>query len=133
MPTLVEIGPSNASQGQHRRKKATKYLKKLTLARSRTQDPAYPAQVRYRYATGAVAYPEFFILFKLSSPQTYFAASWVRLLASVNFFNYFVASFLLCCPCEALEGPISTRVGIILTTTLIQSRHIINKNCFSII
>ena len=41
---------------------------------SRTQDPAYPAQVRYRYATGAVAYPEFFILFKLSSPQTYFAA-----------------------------------------------------------
>ena len=53
MPTLVEIGPSNASQGQHRRK-------------------------------------------------------------------------------EALEGPISTRVGIILTTTLIQSRHIINKNCFTI-
>ena len=74
MPTLVEIGPSNASQGQHRRKEATKKLKKLTLARSRTQDPAYPAQVRYRYATGAVAYPEFFILFKLSSPQTYFAA-----------------------------------------------------------
>ena len=55
------------------------------------------------------------------------------LLASVNFFNYFVASFLLCCPCEALEGPISTRVGIILTTTLIQSRHIINNNCFTII
>ena len=24
-----------------------------------------------------------------------------------------VASFLMCCPCEALEGPISTRVGII--------------------
>ena len=42
-----------------------------------------------------------------------------------HFFNYFVASFLLCCPCEALEGPISTREGIILTTTLIQSRHII--------
>ena len=31
------------------------------------------------------------------------------------------------------EGPISTRVGIILTTTLIQSRHIINNNCFTII
>ena len=46
----------------------------MTLARSGTQDPAYPAQVRYRYATGAVAYPEFFILFMLSSPQTYFAA-----------------------------------------------------------
>ena len=72
MPTLVEIGPSNASQGQHRRKEATKELKKLTLARSRTQDPAYPAQVRYRYATGAVAYPEFlsyisFHLLKLTS------------------------------------------------------------------
>ena len=26
MPTLVEIGPSNASQGQHRRKEATKYI-----------------------------------------------------------------------------------------------------------
>ena len=26
MPTLVEIGPSNASQGQHRRKEATKYV-----------------------------------------------------------------------------------------------------------
>ena len=69
MPTLVEIGPSNASQGQHRRKEATP---KLTLARSRTQDPVSGA--RYRYATGAVAYPEFFILYKLSSPQTYFAA-----------------------------------------------------------
>ena len=47
-------------------------MKKLTLARSRTQDPAYPAQVRYRYATGAVAYPEFlsyisFHLLKLTS------------------------------------------------------------------
>ena len=46
-------------------------------------------------------------------------------MASVIFLNYFVASFLLCCPCEALEGPISTGVGIILTTTFIQSRHII--------
>ena len=25
----------------------------------------------------------------------------------------YMPSFLLCCPCEALEGPISTRVGII--------------------
>ena len=39
--------------------------------------------------------------------------TWVRLPASVRFFICSVASFLLCCPCEALEGPISTRVGII--------------------
>ena len=34
MPTLVEIGPSNASQGQHRRKGATEQIKNLTLAGS---------------------------------------------------------------------------------------------------
>ena len=39
MPTLVEIGPSNASQGQHRRKDATELIKNLTLAGSRT--PAF--------------------------------------------------------------------------------------------
>ena len=38
--------------------------------------------------------------------------TWVRMLASVRFFICSVASFLLCCPCEALEGPISTRVCI---------------------
>ena len=32
MQTLVEIGPSNASQGQHRRKDATEQMKNLTLA-----------------------------------------------------------------------------------------------------
>ena len=37
----------------------------------------------------------------------------VRVLASVRFFICSVASFLLCCPCEALEGPILTRVCII--------------------
>ena len=37
MQTLVEIGPSNASQGQHRRKNATEQIKTLTLARTRTQ------------------------------------------------------------------------------------------------
>ena len=35
------------------------------------------------------------------------AETWVRLPASVIFFIYSVASFLLCCRCEALEGPIS--------------------------
>ena len=37
----------------------------------------------------------------------------VRVQASVRFFICSVESFLLCCPCEALEGPISTRVYII--------------------
>ena len=39
MPTLVEIGPSNASQGQHRRKDAMEQIKNMTLAGSRTQVP----------------------------------------------------------------------------------------------
>ena len=37
MQTLVEIGPSNTSQGQHRRKDAKDQMKNLTLARTRTQ------------------------------------------------------------------------------------------------
>ena len=41
MPTLVEICPSNASQGQHRRKDATEQIKNLTLAGSRTQVPGF--------------------------------------------------------------------------------------------
>ena len=41
MQTLVEIGPSNASQGQHRRKDATEHMKNLTLARTRTQVPGF--------------------------------------------------------------------------------------------
>ena len=41
MPTPVEIGPSNASQGQHRRKDATEQIKNLTLAGSRTQVPGF--------------------------------------------------------------------------------------------
>ena len=41
MPTLVEIGPSNASQGQHRRKDATEQIKNLTLAGSRAQVPGF--------------------------------------------------------------------------------------------
>ena len=39
MQTLVEIGPSKASQVQHRRKDATEQMKNLTLARTRTQVP----------------------------------------------------------------------------------------------
>ena len=37
--TVVEIGPCNASQVQHRRKDATEQMKNLTLARTRTQVP----------------------------------------------------------------------------------------------
>ena len=41
MQTLVEIGPSNASQGQHRRKDATEQMRNLTLDRTRTQVPGF--------------------------------------------------------------------------------------------
>ena len=40
--------------------------------------------------------------------------TWIELPASVRFFVCSVVSFLLCFPCDALEGPISTRVGMIL-------------------
>ena len=38
MQSRVEIRPSNASQGQHRRKDATEQMKNLKLARTRTVD-----------------------------------------------------------------------------------------------
>ena len=41
MQTLVEIVPSNASQGQNRRKDATEQMKNLTLARTQTQVPGF--------------------------------------------------------------------------------------------
>ena len=41
MKSLVEIRPSNASQGHHRRKDATELMKNLTLARIRTQVPGF--------------------------------------------------------------------------------------------
>ena len=41
MQTIVEIGHSNASQGQHRRKDATEQMKNLTLDRTRTQFPGF--------------------------------------------------------------------------------------------
>ena len=44
MPTLVEIGPSNASQGQHRRMDATEQVKNMTLAGSRTQVPGFRSE-----------------------------------------------------------------------------------------
>ena len=50
--------------------------------------------------------------------------TWVRVLASVRFFICSVASFLLCCPCDAQEGPISTKVAY-LNTNVDSKRHII--------
>ena len=41
MPTIVEIGPSTASQGQHRRKDATEQIRNLKLAGSLTQVPGF--------------------------------------------------------------------------------------------
>ena len=41
MQTPVEIAPSNASQGQHRRKDATEQMKNLTHARTGTQVPDF--------------------------------------------------------------------------------------------
>ena len=41
MQTIVEIGPSNALEGQHRSKEATEQMKNLTLARTRTQVPGF--------------------------------------------------------------------------------------------
>ena len=41
MQTIVEIGPSNDSQGQHIRKDATEQMKNLTLARTRNQVPGF--------------------------------------------------------------------------------------------
>ena len=41
MQNPVEIGPSNASQGKHGRKDATKQINNLTLARIRIQVPGF--------------------------------------------------------------------------------------------
>ena len=47
-------------------------------------------------------------LSELENPRT-----WIRVLVSVRFFICSVASFLLFCPCEKMEGPISRRVCIV--------------------
>ena len=72
MPTLVEIGPSNASQGPAQKKGSNEIVEKIDTRQESNPGYAYPAQVRYRYATGAVAYPGFlsymsFHLLKLTS------------------------------------------------------------------
>ena len=59
MQTLDEIAPSNASQGQHRRKDATEPMN-LTLARSRTQVPGFSsADALSTNLRVPVALPEF--------------------------------------------------------------------------
>ena len=44
MQPLVEIGPSNATQGQHRGKDVTEQMKNLTLASIRTQVPCFSSK-----------------------------------------------------------------------------------------
>ena len=67
MQTLVEIGPSNASQGQHRRKDETEQMKNLTLARTRTQVPGFSsADDLANRLRVPVAEPEFLYPYKLS-------------------------------------------------------------------
>ena len=39
MPTLVEIGPSNASQGQYRRKDATEQIKNPKMSKKIMKNP----------------------------------------------------------------------------------------------
>ena len=68
MQTLVEFGPSNASQGQHRRKDATEQMKNLTLARTRTQVPGFSsADALNTNLWMSVAEPEFVSLFAFRS------------------------------------------------------------------
>ena len=63
MQILVEIGRSNASQGQHRRKDATEQMKYLPLARSRTQVPGFSsADALTTQQLVPVAEPELFSL-----------------------------------------------------------------------
>ena len=63
MQTLVEIGPSNASQGQHRRTDATEQMNNLTLARTRTQVPGFSsADALTTKLRVPVAEPEFLSL-----------------------------------------------------------------------
>ena len=64
MPTHVEIGPFNASQGQHRRKDATEQMKNLTLARTRTQIPGFSSSDALNTKLRVpVAEPEFLSLY----------------------------------------------------------------------
>ena len=59
MQTFVEIGPSNASQGQHRRKDATEQLN-LTLVRTRIQVLGFfSADALFNEIRVSVAEPEF--------------------------------------------------------------------------
>ena len=63
MQTLIKIGPSNASQGQHRRKDATEQMKNPTLARIGTQVPGFSsADALTTMPRVPVAEPEFLSL-----------------------------------------------------------------------
>ena len=66
MQTPVEIGPSNASPGQHRRNDATEL--NLTLARIRTQVPGFSnADAFTTMPRVPMAKPEFLYLLAFTS------------------------------------------------------------------
>ena len=68
MQTLDEIGPSNASQWQHRRKDATEEMKNLTRARIRTQVPGFSSADAFTTKLRLpVAEPEFLSLYAFRS------------------------------------------------------------------
>ena len=68
MRTPVEIGPSNASQGQHRRKDATEQMKNLTLARNRNHVLGFSsADALTTMPRVPVAEPEFLSLLAFTS------------------------------------------------------------------
>ena len=60
MQALVEIGPSNASQGLHWRKDETEQMKNLTFARNRTQVSGFSSADAFTTKLRlSVAEPEF--------------------------------------------------------------------------
>ena len=124
------VGPSNTSQWQQRRKEATEQIKNPALAGSRTQVSATLGPRAYRYATGAVTTWVFILLsfpvLKFTPPpslrvdfcsrhvvNSVFVHNCPLLISLYNIvvlvkmcrFWINVASFLLCCHCEVLEGP----------------------------
>ena len=54
MQTHVQIGPSNASQGHHGRKDATKQMNNMTLARIRIQVPGFSSADALPLSHGAI-------------------------------------------------------------------------------
>ena len=106
MQTLVEIGPSNALQGQHRRKDATEQMKNLTHARTQSQVPGFSsADDLTTKLRVPVAEPEYFILigFQILNSLHCLPFKWTFLdvllfsafhnLSNVDFIIYYSSSY----------------------------------------